>query len=112
MKRLLLILIIGAAVFLAVVYGVRLAQHRSSGNIAALLPRGTVAFAHLPDFDGMLNDWHRSDIYQIYREPAVHDFLQKPISQPGKAALVSEQIRELKQLDPKDAFVAVTSVAN
>ena len=112
MRRLLLILLVGVAAVLAVVYGVRLAQRRTSTSVAGLLPRATVAFAHLPDFNGMVDDWHRSDIYQIYREPAVHDFLQKPISQSGKTATVSDRIGELKQLEAKDAFVAVTSMAD
>src|SRR5437868_15118645 len=112
MRRLLLILVSAAVVGLAIGYGIRLAERRTSGSVAALLPRDTVAFAHLPDFNRTLDEWHRSDIYQIYREPAVQEFLQKPLSRSGKTSVVSGKIQEYRELDPKDAFVALTSIAN
>jgi hypothetical protein len=107
-----LIAVGGAAVVLAVVYGIRLAEHRAGSGVASLLPRGTVAFAHMPDFNATVNDWHRSDIYQIYREPAVQEFLQKPMSRSSKTGAVSGKIHEFQELEAKNAFIALTSAAN
>src|SRR3954471_2567757 len=106
------IAIAGAVVLLAIVYGVRMAERRSSSGVAALLPRTTVAFAHLPDFNSTMDEWHHSDVYQIYREPAVQEFLRKPINQSPKSGAVSTRIQEFQELKARDAFVALTSVAD
>jgi len=111
MKRL-WILIVGVVAILAIVYGVRMAEHRSSVGVAALLPRDTVAFAHVPNFNGLIKDWHRSDIYQIYLEPAVQEFLQKPLSRSPKTNTVASKIQEFQDLDTRDGFIALTSAAN
>lgn len=111
MKRL-SILIVGVVAILAIVYGVRMAERRSSSGVAALLPRDTVAFAHVPDFNGVMKDWHRSDIYQIYLEPAVQEFLKKPLSRSPKANTVASKVQEFQELDTRDGFIALTSAAN
>ena len=80
--------------------------------MTALLPRETIALAHLPNFSGTRAEWHQSDIYQLYREPALQDFLRKPLAKlPNKNAF-SGTSQDLEQLDPKDAFIALTSMAN
>jgi hypothetical protein len=112
MRRVLLVVVIGAAAILGLLYVLRQAEHPSTADIASLLPRGTVVFAQLPDFNAALNDWHHSDIYQIYREPAVQEFLAKPRSRSPKSQSVSTNIHDIEELDPRDAFIAVTSVAN
>src|ERR1700731_221716 len=112
MRRVLLIAVIGAAAASALFYVLRQAERGGAADIASLLPRGTVVFAQLPDFNAALSDWHRSDIYQIYREPAVHEFLAKPKSRAPKSQSVSTNIHDIEELDPKDAFIAVTSIAN
>src|ERR1700736_4544246 len=112
MRRVFWIVVLGAATALAVLYVVRQAEKSSTTDIAALLPRGTVVFAHLPEFNATRSDWHRSDIYQIYREPAVQEFLQKPASRASKNEAVAANIHDIEELDPKDAFIAVTSIAD
>src|SRR5205814_9338274 len=113
MRRLLLILVAAAVVGLAIGYGIRLAERRTSGSVAALLPRDTVAFAHLPDFNSTVDEWHRSDIYQIYREPAVQEFLKNPLTKPAAArSPISATIHDVQELKAKDAFVALTSIQN
>src|SRR4051812_4521407 len=104
--------IAGAAALLAIVYAVRMAERRSSSSVAALLPRNTVALVHVPDFNGVINDWHRSDIYQIYQEPAVQEFLKKPLGKSPKTGTVAGKIQEFQELDARDAFIALTSAAN
>jgi len=110
MKRMWLV-IVSALVVLAIVYGVRMAERHASIGVAALLPRTTVAFAHLPDFGTTMEEWHRSDLYQIYREPAVQEFLKNPLQSP-KPGGIGSQLAEFQELKTSNAFVAVTSIAN
>jgi hypothetical protein len=112
MSRFLLLLIIGALAAMAIVYGLRTAQKTSSAAVTSLLPPETVAFAHIPDFNRTREQWHQSDIYQLYREPVIQDFLGKPLSRVPKAGSFSHTVRDLEQLDLKDGFVALTSMAN
>ena len=102
------IAVIGAGIWV----GLRLAEQPSNAAVSSLLPRGTIAFVHLPDFNATITQWHHSDIYRIYREPAVQDFLQKPRSRATKRKTVSATVSEIQELDPKDAFLALTSLAN
>lgn len=80
--------------------------------VAALLPRETIFVAHVPDFARMRDQWRQSDIYQLYREPAVQDFLRKPLANMPKADAAAQTLNDIEQLDPKDAFVALTSIEN
>ena len=112
MKRILLVLIALAVAAFAGWYYWNLSQKISSAPVAALLPRETIFFAQIPDFNGAYEEWQRCDIYQLYREPAVQDFLRKPLSNVPKNDAVSQTLREIEQLAPKNAFIALTSMEN
>jgi hypothetical protein len=111
MSRLILFLLTIVVVVLAVGYAVR-SRRAPTVAVASLLPNGTVALAHVPDFERTRDDWHRSDIYQLYLEPSVQDFLRKPLSHVPHSGATAQHSKELEQLDPKDAFLAVTSMEN
>src|SRR5207237_9379887 len=90
-------------------YDWKLPQQVSSAPVSALLPRDTIFLAHMPDFNRSRDEWYRSDIYQLYRELAVQDFLRKPLGNvPTPNAFGAQTLREIGQLDPKHAFVALT----
>src|SRR5438309_11264083 len=74
MKRLLLVILLGAIAALTAYYIVR--QHPAAvpSTIANLLPADTALFIHMPDAERNRDAWHRTDLYQLYREPAVQDF--------------------------------------
>ena len=112
MKRILLVLIALAVAAFAGWYYWNLSQKISSAPVAALLPRETIFIAQIPDFNEAYEEWRRCDIYQLYREPAVQDFLQKPLSNVPKNDAVSQTLREIEQLAPKNAFIALTSMEN
>ena len=112
MKRILLVLIALAVAAFAGWYYWNLSQKISSAPVAALLPRETIFIAQIPDFNGAYEEWQRCDIYQLYREPAVQDFLRKPLSNVSKNDAVSQTLREIEQLAPKNAFIALTSMEN
>ncbi|PYL15310.1 MAG: hypothetical protein DMF46_06515, partial [Verrucomicrobia bacterium] len=112
MKRIFLLLIAGALAALAIWYGVRISEKTSHAAVSALLPSKAIFVAHVPDFNQTRDQWHHSDIYQIYREPTVQDFLRKPLSRLPKRDATAQTLQEIEQLDPKDAFVALTSIDN
>jgi hypothetical protein len=112
MKRVLLVLVALAVAAFAGWYYWNFSQKISSAPVAALLPRETIFVAQMPDFNRAYAEWQRCDIYQLYREPAVQDFLRKPLSNVPKSDAVSQTLREIEQLAPKNAFIALTSIEN
>jgi hypothetical protein len=93
----------------AIWYGLRFSRHTSSATVAALLPKETLAFVHLPDFNQTRADLQRTDLYQIWNEPAVREFLEKPRSHISDPDGFAHPLQELESLEVKDAFVALTS---
>jgi len=96
----------------AVWYVWRISQQTSSASVSALLPRETIFLAHVPDFNRTRDQWNHSDLCQLYREPAVQDFLRKPLAKLSKKDAASQTLREIEGIDPKNAFFAVTSMTN
>jgi hypothetical protein len=115
MKRILLLVIALAVAAFAGWYYWKVSLQISSAPVSALLPRETIFLVHLPDFNRTLDDWHHSDIYQLYREPAVQDFLRPALAglrNRPKTNVASQTLQEIEQLDPKHAFLALTSIEN
>jgi hypothetical protein len=112
MKRILFLLIALAVVASGGWYYWQFSQRLSSSPVAALLPRETIFVAQIPDFNRARDEWQHCDIYQLYREPAVQDFLRKPLGNTSKTDAVSQTLLEIEQLAPKNAFVALTSIDN
>ena len=112
MMRMLLLLIALTVAAFAVWYYWKFSQQLSSVAVAALLPRETIFVAQIPDFNRTRDEWQRCDIYQLYREPAVQDFLRKPLPNAPKTDSVSQRLLEIEQLAPKNAFVALTCIDN
>lgn len=112
MKRLVLFLVIVAAAAFATFYAVRHNAPVSHAAVAALLPSETIALVHVSDLNRTRDQWHESDIYKLYREPAVQDFLQKPLAQIPNRDANSQTLRASEQLQIKDGFVALTSIEN
>jgi hypothetical protein len=104
--------IAGAAAAVAIWYAWRISQRTSGAPISVLLPRETIFLAHLPDFNRTRDQWHHSDLYLLSREPAVQDFLRKPLSKLPKKDAASQTLRDFEQLGPRDAFFALTSIDN
>ena len=112
MKRILFILIALAVAAFAGWYYWQFSQRFSSAPVAGLLPRETIFVAQIPDFNRARDEWQHCDIYQLYREPAVQDFLRKPLGNVPKTDAVSQTLLDIEQLAPKNAFVALTSIDN
>jgi len=110
MRRISLLVIASAAVAVAIWYAWRISQKTSSRPVSVFLPRETIFLAHLPDFNRTRDQWHHSDLYLLSREPAVEDFLRKPLSKVPKKDAASQTLLDFEQLGPKDAFFALTSI--
>jgi len=112
MKRYALILILAVLVAVGILYALRRAAQTQPTAVSSLLPRETIFVAHIPDFHQTRERWHHSDLYALYREPAVQEFLRKPLARLPKQEANRQTLQDIEQLDPKDAFVALTSVDN
>ena len=112
MRRFQLLVMLAAFAAAVIWYSFYRARHTSSASVALLLPKETLAFVHLPDFAQARADLHRTDLYQIWEEPAVQDFLQKPRGKIPTNGAVGRTVEELENLGLKDAFVALVAVEN
>jgi hypothetical protein len=114
MRRISVLFLLGVMAALGLWYGMRggSSQKAASANVTTLLPRETLAFVHLPDFNRTRDQWHETELYKLWREPAMQEFLQKPMTQMRKAGAAQQRIQELQSLHMRDAFFAITSVEN
>jgi hypothetical protein len=111
MKRLLLLLG-GAAAAFAIWYGISGSGKASRTALQALLPRDTLAFVYLPDLSKTREQWRQSDLYKLWTEPAVQEFLSKPLAQAPKTSSAREWVQELDTLGMKEAFLAIIAWEN
>ena len=110
MKRFQLVVLVSAIAAGAIWWGFYRSHHASSLAVASLLPRETLALAHLPDFNRSRADWHRTDLYQLWKEPAVQDFLAKPRAKVPTEGRIGRTVEEIDSLVMKDAFVAIVAL--
>ncbi len=112
MKRFFVLLFLGVAAAGGIWYGFHSAGPRgvASARVTALLPKGTLALLYVPDFKRSRAQWHQSDLYKLWREPAVQDFLRKPLSRTPENERARRRMRDFEALEMKDAFLAVTAL--
>src|SRR4029453_5713203 len=94
MKRLIVLVAVAVAAF-GGWYVWKLSQQTSGASVSLLLPRETIFLAHMPDFNRALDQWRQSDIYMLYREPAVQNFLRKPLADLSKKGTASQTLPDL-----------------
>lgn len=114
MRRLVLLLAVLAVCATGVWLALRGGNPAADANarVTSLLPAETLAFLHLPDFNRTREQWRETDIYKLWREPAVQEFLQKPLSRWSQTRGIEERLVELERLGIRDAFIAVPSWSN
>ena len=108
-KRFLIFVLLGAAAAaFAIWFGMRIGSPRvSSSTVTSLLPRETLALVHVPDVRDARAKWHQSDIYKLWREPAVQEFLRKPLARNPQSGTASATLQNADELGMRDAFAAV-----
>ena len=110
MKRFQLVVLVSAVAAGVIWYGFYRSRHTSSLAVASLLPKETLALAHVPDFNRSRANWHRTDIYQLWKEPAVQDFLAKPRANVPTQGRIGQTVEEISSLEMKDAFVGLIAL--
>jgi hypothetical protein len=110
MKRFQLVVLVSAIAAGAIWYGFYRSGHSSSLGVASLLPKETLGLLHVADFNRSRADWHRTDIYQLWKEPTVQDFLAKPRASVPTQGRIGQTVEEVSSLEMKDAFVALVSL--
>jgi hypothetical protein len=110
MKRFQLLVIVSMITAGAIWVGLYRSRHTSSAAVTALLPNDTLAFVHMPDFSRSRAELHQTDLYQIWTESAVQDFLQKPRARIPTNEGLGPTLQEFESLQMKDAFVAALAI--
>src|SRR5438270_14032391 len=95
MRRLVLLVLIAALAAVGVLYGLQRAERTPHATVTALLPRGTILRGHVPVFNRTRSEWHQSDLYKLYHEPAVQDFLSKPLSKVAQPDTAVHTVNEI-----------------
>ena len=103
------LVLVAALVAAAIWYGLRVAERNSPVAVTALLPKETLLLAHVPDFNRSRTRWHETELYHLWKEPAVQDFLGKSLAKMPKSQRASQGLADFERLDPRDAFFAVVS---
>ena len=112
MKRFQLVVLVAAVTAAAIWWQFYRSRHTSSAAVAAFLPKDTLVFVHLPDLNRSRAEFHRTDLYQIWREPDVQEFLQKPSSRFAGESGLGSMLEDCASLQMKDAFLALIGVQN
>jgi hypothetical protein len=112
MRRLQLLILASAIAAGAIWWGFYRTHHTSSLGVASLLPKETLGLIHLPDFNRSRAEWHKTDLYQLWKEPAMQDFLAKPRSKVPTEGRIGQTVDEISAMEMKDAFFAVLSIAS
>jgi hypothetical protein len=110
MRKLQLLILAAAVAAGAIWWSFYRTHHTSSLGVASLLPKETLALVHLPDFNRSRDDWRRTDLYQLWLEPSVQEFLEKPRANLHPNGRVSQTVGEISTLEMKDAFFAVVAI--
>ena len=109
MKRFLLFVLVGAVVVLLVLFALRRQPGPAHSAAARLLPSDTALLFEIPNAEKNREDWHRTELYSLYREPAVQAFLQKPKAQVQERSALINSWREAGKLRMRGTFLATNS---
>jgi hypothetical protein len=110
MKKLVAVLVIALVVAAAVWVAMRIQIAKRVALAPELLPQATLLLVELPDFQQARTRWHESDLYQIWREPSVQAWLQKPLARLPKKESGHKTMEDFLQLGPTRGFLALTSI--
>ncbi len=83
---------------------------RAASAAAGYLPADTLLLLALPDPGQTVQDWKTTDLYKIWTEPQVQAFLAKPLTKIPPDKELNDTLAQIGRLDPKNLFVAVTSL--
>ena len=82
----------------------------SSAAVGGYLPAETLLLLSLPDLNQTVADWKTTDLYKIWTEPQIQAFLAKPLSKLPADADFNDTLTRIAKIEPRNAFVALTSL--
>src|SRR5437868_10596977 len=109
MKRFLLFVLVSLVVVFLLLFALRRQPGAAHSAAAGLLPPDTAILFEIPNAEKNREDWHRTELYALYREPAVQAFLQKPKAQLQERSAFINDWREAGKLRMRDTFLATNS---
>ena len=112
MKKLIAVIVIALVVAAAVWVIVKVQLANRLALVPDLLPEKTLVLMEMPDFVRTRTRWHESDIYQLWREPTVQAWLQKPLAHISQNRRGRKALEDFFALGPKHGFLALTSLEN
>ena len=80
MKKLLGVIVLALLVATAVWVFLRVQLANRLAKVPELLPETTLVVVQMPDFKRTREQWHSSDLYQIWREPAARAWLEESLA--------------------------------
>ncbi len=112
MKKFLGVLAAALVIALALWVALRVQQANRAMKATELLPRSTLLLAEIPDFQSTREHWHASDLYALWREPAVQAWLQEPLARLARKRGNDQTLSEFLKLGPTEGFAALVSIEN
>lgn len=79
-------------------------------SVPELLPNTTLVLMDLPNLTRTRERWLESDLNKIWEEPAVQNWLQKPLAQLPEKNAGRKGLDQFLALGPTNLFVALTAV--
>lgn len=111
MRRFLLLLLAAAITAVLILSVVRSGHRSTSAVVLSLLPRETEAAILIPDPAALRAQFKTTDLYGIWCEPAVQDFLRKPRAKFAPSGNGNDVLDDLQRLGATDLFAAVAGSA-
>ncbi|MBA3830901.1 MAG: hypothetical protein H0X34_03200 [Chthoniobacterales bacterium] len=112
MKKFFAVVAAALVIALALWVALRVQQANRQMKVTELLPKATLILTHVSDFKQTREQWHASDLYALWQEPALQAWLQKPLAELTKKRDGRPSFAEFLQLGPKNGFLALTSIDN
>ena len=108
MKKAIVTAAVLAVIVAALVFFLRKVPHRP--RAAELAPAETILFAQLPDVWRSALRWKETALCQLWSEPEMQAFLEKPLLQAPYLADLAARYERIERTALREAFVAVTAL--
>src|SRR5437868_7344543 len=109
MKRFLLFVLVSLVVVFLVLFALRRQPGVAHSAAAGLLPPDTAILFEIPNAEKNREDWHRTELYALYREPAVQSFPTRRSSDLQERSALINGWGEAGKLRMRDTFLATNS---
>lgn len=112
MKKFLGVLAAALVIALALWVALRVQQANRAMKVTELLPRTTLLLAEVPNLQNTRDHWHASDLYALWREPSVQEWLREPLARLKQKRGSDQTLPEFLKLGPTEVFAALVSLEN